>query len=990
MMGYANAAAYAAAAQQQQQQQQAYMQQQQAAAAQQQQAAAQQQQQAAWAQQQQQLQAQQRAQQQAAAAQQQQAAAQQQQQQVAQQRAAQQGQQQAPQGQSATIGAATAFTVSGCQHPTVGATVRGNYNLAAENHGRRAYKRDQQVNGLDVMLYFWDERDGPNFCGWWFGPKIGGDQVWAYHPDKAAQVPPTSGWKVPYDGPVDASFQLTPGAAGGAPAQGQQNPQWAAQQQQQQQQQMMQQQRQQQMMQQQQQQRQQMEAQRRQLEEANRRRQQQQQQEMMERKKAEMERQQKELEKRRLEQAAATSIRKVIQALRSGLTPENVEQKKSDLAEALSKELEATGSMQELIKKECDLAIANADQTIKTIEENKKRMEEQRALEEQKRQEQAALCAQRTQELAALISSAEELVADFKTKAAPLLELTEMDAQEVETTAAAAEEAGKEAKQKVKECTEFLTQKSAELREPARKPGETVPAEDPEKPTLRTLAPKLAALSSGMELDLKKCAEGKQKVIRKAAAKKRLTQDRATVAKYDKDGDGVLSRKELQAYAKGEFKYTLPAMDIDGICQALVAEGEKGIPVDAFHKLKSAVGICHEKVRDSKLREVRLAREKEVADAREVIQGVITKATEALVAAGESVKTLEETSNPLVKRAQTDTAKEMNATADEVDSLVEKAKASVAKVRETTTGITSELPELVGFATGESNKLGASCTKLDERINKASSAAAKHREEAAKKETRELEDLRKKAVKMVREHQAQCEINTEKVYEAFDANKDGKVDEQEFSAFFKTCKKAEANGEAKEAADGSFSAEDLARLYSYLDVAEEGVISKEHFWSFIRCYMKVVKETVVTSEVGIKGGKTLRRVEAGEVCEVVDGPVKEEEVGIRRLKVRMLKDDTEGWVTPVGNQGTAFLDEGVIEMKVLKETILTPTFEIGASKETTKKLKAGELVEVVEWMRKEESSGLMRMKVRTKADLKVGWATAVGNAAGAVFLEVAV
>ena len=27
---------------------------------------------------------------------------------------------------------------------------------------------------MDVMLYFWDDRDGPDFCGWWFGPKVRG------------------------------------------------------------------------------------------------------------------------------------------------------------------------------------------------------------------------------------------------------------------------------------------------------------------------------------------------------------------------------------------------------------------------------------------------------------------------------------------------------------------------------------------------------------------------------------------------------------------------------------------------------------------------------------------------------------------------------------------------------------------------------------------------------------------------------------------------
>ena len=23
----------------------------------------------------------------------------------------------------------------------------------------------------EVLIYFWDERDGPELCGWWFGPK---------------------------------------------------------------------------------------------------------------------------------------------------------------------------------------------------------------------------------------------------------------------------------------------------------------------------------------------------------------------------------------------------------------------------------------------------------------------------------------------------------------------------------------------------------------------------------------------------------------------------------------------------------------------------------------------------------------------------------------------------------------------------------------------------------------------------------------------------
>jgi len=78
----------------------------------------------------------------------------------------------------------------------------------------------------------------------------------------------------------------------------------------------------------------------------------------------------------------------------------------------------------------------------------------------------------------------------------------------------------------------------------------------------------------------------------------------------------------------------------------------------------------------------------------------------------------------------------------------------------------------------------------------------------------------------------------------------------------------------------------------------------------------------------------------------------------------------------------------------VKDTIMTPSFSLsgdGATKklkDTTRKLKEGELVEVREWPRKEEESGLMRMQVRAKSDGQIGWATMLGNQ-GTLFLEVA-
>eukprot|EP00913_Durusdinium_trenchii_P019952 g18753.t1 len=46
-----------------------------------------------------------------------------------------------------------------------------------------------------VFLYFWDNRDGADFSGWWFGDQVGGTQVWARNPSPGP-LPPRTGWKV--------------------------------------------------------------------------------------------------------------------------------------------------------------------------------------------------------------------------------------------------------------------------------------------------------------------------------------------------------------------------------------------------------------------------------------------------------------------------------------------------------------------------------------------------------------------------------------------------------------------------------------------------------------------------------------------------------------------------------------------------------------------------------------------------------------------------
>merc|ERR1712232_1055484 len=90
----------------------------------------------------------------------------------------------------------------------------------------------------NVWCFFWDERDGPEQCGWWFAPAVGSDRYYAFNPMKSA-TPPLVGWKVNISGPVDASMRIMPGGQQNLPPQPPQQPRPMQQQQQQQQQQQM-------------------------------------------------------------------------------------------------------------------------------------------------------------------------------------------------------------------------------------------------------------------------------------------------------------------------------------------------------------------------------------------------------------------------------------------------------------------------------------------------------------------------------------------------------------------------------------------------------------------------------------------------------------------------------------------------------------------------------------------------------------------------------
>lgn len=67
------------------------------------------------------------------------------------------------------------------------------------------------------------------------------------------------------------------------------------------------------------------------------------------------------------------------------------------------------------------------------------------------------------------------------------------------------------------------------------------------------------------------------------------------------------------------------------------------------------------------------------------------------------------------------------------------------------------------------------------------------------------------------------------------------------------------------------------------------------------------QSTVLQSTLATKSAASIRRVDEGEILEVVDGPKEDSEAGLLRIRARARKDQAVGWITMKGNQGTVFL-----------------------------------------------------------------------------------
>jgi len=156
-----------------------------------------------------------------------------------------------------------------------------------------------------------------------------------------------------------------------------------------------------------------------------------------------------------------------------------------------------------------------------------------------------------------------------------------------------------------------------------------------------------------------------------------------------------------------------------------------------------------------------------------------------------------------------------------------------------------------------------------------------------------------------------------------------------------------------------------------LDAYQSG-LTKLGLQGIMQEYYRVVKEIAITTAFNVKDSKTLRKLEVGELVQILESG--KEDIGLPRLRCRALTDLKEGWVTEKGNQGTLFLE------KVAKpyfycqdEIILSKAFESHSAE--LRKMQPGEVLEVFEGPRKEPPVEVMRARGKAQKDGKMGWVT---------------
>ncbi|CAK9037003.1 unnamed protein product [Durusdinium trenchii] len=802
------------------------------------------------------------------------------------------------------------------------------------------------------MLYYWDDRDGSDFSGWWFGPKVGGDQVWAYQPGKD-KTPPETGWKVPYDGSVDENFKVVrkkekkekkelreekaavayPGMWYGMPTPALLDPHAAERQMQEYarlqqeetkrrlEEEFQRQKREEQMR---------REAERKRKEEARKK------QEEIRKKREEEMKKQKELQEQRIKEGKAVFlVRKAIQKLEAA-TPETMEGLQKEMEECLQLHLEDTGSQKGHMKSECDKCMEKTTKRIELLNEAKRKAQEKKEADEKKRLEMETRAKDLLSELSGLLDMADKGVEQLRETAAPMETSDEQSLHEVEACSEAVEAAGADCKALIKTCMDFLVSHGPEMKEPpivGLSPGTT----DLKQRMARCLS-RINECTKLSDAVLTAVRAVKDAAARRVVATAKTRSLEELFAKFDVDRDQMLSTSEVRAFAK-ELGVEISPEAMKQIWRSMVDE-QGGVAFSRFPLLKMKLGVEKELVRDRQRKVLREARDKVRATLRAQLDTKVEVVEREVDAMKQAVVKVEGALPPLTEQDRNTLAEaDLFSKTDGCKRLIQDARQVALTVQEKIKALPGgfeekHLEDVKDLLVPDLRVLSKQMGRLDLRLHRVELLCDRFNSEVERRQQAHLYGARLFAVKVARLYAARRGRSIRQLFREMDANGDGEIDSKEFSLFFMSIDRdilEEASappelGKAKlPVMPVDFTEDLLAQLFK--TVADGGRLSEDVFCRIMRSYGKVVKEGVMTKDLKVTGENAVRKLCVDEVLEVLEGPVEEEELKVPRVKARCISDDSEGWLTIRGNDGTTFLQDWHALFRILRDVPLTANFE---------------------------------------------------------------
>jgi len=330
------------------------------------------------------------------------------------------------------------------------------------------------------------------------------------------------------------------------------------------------------------------------------------------------------------------------------------------------------------------------------------------------------------------------------------------------------------------------------------------------------------------------------------------------------------------------------------------------------------------------------------------------------------VRKAEEQAKKVMQRADLGGAKKpgiaqlesVKAAADDALQALAGAKAEVTRALEAHEAFTGSARNLLLEARVELTKLVARATAAERQLRTATEAVRTAYLSVVKTATRQAREALRSAARKLGQ-------DVDQLFEKVSGGK-GEITAAQFSEFVKSLPGLSLKQEEVSLVYKEFGRHGLRKL-GLAKVLQE----------FARCE----RDTAITKDLSASS-LVIRKLEQGELFEVLEGPKDDTEAQEKRVRGRALRDGTSGWVTLKGSQGTFLKPREKPFLWVTREAAMLKDFDDKSP--TIKELQRDEVLELLEGPREEASSSEVYLKASTCKETATGWAI-LRDLAGATY-----